>query len=82
MFMRAGMIESCVMKLVELVHLHLRTLSPGEDLLEEAFDFLLLDRDAIDRAECTGCLSGPAGIVLGKTDVASNVACVFIFCVC
>lgn len=61
MFMRAGVVESCVMKVMEIVHSTVMKLGPAEDVMENVFNVLLLDGDAINQSEFNTCLTGPAG---------------------
>lgn len=61
MFMRANIIEACLMKFLEMVHSHLQKLEPSEDKLEATIDFLDLNSAAIDRHDCNACLTGPEG---------------------
>lgn len=61
MFMRANIIEACMMRLLELVHAHLRALDPTEDKLKATAELLELDPDEVDVNECGRCLTGPEG---------------------
>ena len=50
-----------MMRLLELVHAHLRALDPTEDKLKATAELLELDPDEVDVNECGRCLTGPEG---------------------
>lgn len=62
MFMRAGKVATCCMKIIEMLHPIVQKLGPTQDVMRAVFDALLLDADAIDLKETSACLTGPIGV--------------------